>query len=572
MSEGNQNTGEEKKPDFQSKLWWRALNFIGITITPGTKRRFLIRLRRRLLYVIAGCFASVFIALLGLAKYSESPGFCNSCHIMNPYFKAWSTSKHNMVACVECHYPPGSPRTHLWKKFQALSQVAKYITRTYSSRPFAEIEDAACLECHSTRLLEGKLVTKRGIHFDHRGHLTTTRRDRKLACTSCHGQMVVGNHMEVTWNTCYLCHFKGMKHGRELEPIGGCFSCHDLPKKDIALGAMTYNHQDYVGKKHIDCTDCHLDVIKGNGTAPKDRCFTCHNQPEKLKKYTDMPFLHENHITKHNVACFHCHTEITHKVTLPTKKQMGSDCGMCHFDKHTAQRDFYLGVGAKGVKGMPSPMYLANVDCLGCHISKTNGEGKLSEFKGETFKAPGEEGCIRCHGETYRNMTTSSINVIMSELKAVRGKVQKAEAETQKLALPQKEKDETQTQLAEVKHNLKFIEGAHAIHNIYYAAQILRKMDGTLNKIAENNKFKLPDLSNHPMLSSRFCATLCHQKAGVKVPPETVTYKGKTMPHRSHFDQMPCTDCHEFGSHKEVKMKFNDKEDCQACHEIKFDK
>ena len=97
--------------------------------------------------------------------------------------------------------------------------MVKYITRTYSSKPFAEVEDAACLQCHSTRLLEGKLTTARGILFDHKAHLTTTRRDRKLACTSCHAQMTVGNHMEVTWNTCYLCHFKGMKEGREFHPI-----------------------------------------------------------------------------------------------------------------------------------------------------------------------------------------------------------------------------------------------------------------------------------------------------------------------------------------------------------------
>jgi len=35
---------------------------------------------------------------------------------------------------------------------QALSQVAKYVTRTYSSKPYAEISDESCLRkgCHET--------------------------------------------------------------------------------------------------------------------------------------------------------------------------------------------------------------------------------------------------------------------------------------------------------------------------------------------------------------------------------------------------------------------------------------
>ena len=53
------------------------------------------------------------ILLGGAAKYSESPRFCNSCHIMEPYYKAWETSAHDFVPCVDCHYPPGSKRTLL---------------------------------------------------------------------------------------------------------------------------------------------------------------------------------------------------------------------------------------------------------------------------------------------------------------------------------------------------------------------------------------------------------------------------------------------------------------------------
>ncbi len=219
--------------------------------------------------IIILCSIGVAFAGLGLVHYSESPRFCNSCHIMEPYYKAWSTSKHNKVACVECHYPPGSPRTLLWKKFQALSQVAKYVTRTYSSKPFAEIEDTSCLRsgCHSKRLLEGKVVSHKGIKFDHRPHLNEVRRGRQLRCVSCHSQIAIGNHVEVTYETCYLCHFKGRGSGRQLKPLGGCLGCHDLPAKTFRLGNMDYNHKDFVTKQGLSCQNCHLDVVKGEGKA-----------------------------------------------------------------------------------------------------------------------------------------------------------------------------------------------------------------------------------------------------------------------------------------------------------------
>ncbi len=553
-----------QKPDYQNRWWWKLLYMLGIYTEFGKPRRFALRLRRRLAYVLGVAVLVGLVSLFGLVKYSESPMFCNSCHIMEPYYKAWAGSKHNNVACVECHYPPGETQTLLWKKFQAVSQVVKYVTRTYSSKPFAEVEDSACLQCHSTRLLEGKLVTKRGIHFDHKAHLTTARRDRKLSCTSCHAQMVVGNHMEVTWNTCYLCHFKGKQEGREFSPIGGCLSCHSLPDKDYQLGNMVYNHKDFSGKRGVNCLDCHQDVVQGKGDAPKERCFTCHNQPEKLARYNDMTFIHENHITKHNIACYHCHTDMQHKVSMPGKKELAYDCSVCHLSKHTGQKDFYKGIGAKGVPDMPSPMYLSNVDCVGCHMTKSAHEG-AEHYKGDTYGGSPEDSCVKCHGEKYRGMTTNAKTVIADGLKSVKAKLAQARELSAKSAVSESEMKAVRKLLDDVNHNVEFVETAHPVHNIYYAAQVLRKSDQMLDQAGKKASLNLTDISETPLMSGGFCATMCHQNVGVKVPPEFVKVKGKTMPHLAHTQMMSCTKCHEFGSHKQVKMKFT-KEDCAACH------
>ncbi len=281
------------------------------------------------LFIILGVMVVVGgVAAAGLWKVSTSPLLCNSCHIMKPYVAAWKASKHNRVTCVQCHYPPGF-RDTIWVKYQALSQVVKWATQTYSSKPFAEIEDASCLRsgCHDRRLLDSKVTFKRGIIFDHKPHLEQPRRGRQLRCTSCHSQIVVGTHIEVTESTCFLCHFKGMQTGRDLTPIAGCTGCHQPPKGDIVVGTIRFNHED-VARRGVACQKCHLNVIEGDGAAPRERCFTCHNQPEKLERYVDHAFVHDFHVAKHNIECARCHTQIKHKLPPrigPTAERAGRE-------------------------------------------------------------------------------------------------------------------------------------------------------------------------------------------------------------------------------------------------------
>src|SRR5215471_6952290 len=91
-------------------------------------------------------------------EYSMQPDFCRSCHLMEPYYQAWHASSHKNVPCTECHFEPGLEKT-LYGKFQASSQAVKYLTKTYGSKPHAEVRDVSCMRsgCHEKRLLEGKV-------------------------------------------------------------------------------------------------------------------------------------------------------------------------------------------------------------------------------------------------------------------------------------------------------------------------------------------------------------------------------------------------------------------------------
>jgi nitrate/TMAO reductase-like tetraheme cytochrome c subunit len=285
------------------------------------------RRRRLVLLALAAVVVVGIVGTAGLWQVSSSPQFCNSCHIMGPYVQGWKASKHAAVACVQCHYPPGF-RDTLRVKFEAMTQVAKWATGTYNSKPFAEVEDGSCLRsgCHSSAQLaaQGMVVSGPGIRFDHRPHLDPAKTGRQLRCTSCHSQIIVERHFEVDRRACFVCHFKGTKHGRELTPIAGCTGCHEPPKRDFLIGAVRFNHEDVV-RRGVACQKCHLSVVEGEGESPRERCLTCHNQPEKLQRYADTRLLHDAHVTRHPIECIRCHSEIKHKLPPPIGIPTASD-------------------------------------------------------------------------------------------------------------------------------------------------------------------------------------------------------------------------------------------------------
>lgn len=453
-----------------------VFEFIGIHF-PEEKRN-IIHFSRRFAYFILSLIVICFIGAIGFFKFSTTPYFCGTCHIMRPYYKSWKNSKHNFVPCVECHYPPGFTE-ELRGKFEASVQVVKYITRTYSTKPYAEIDDASCLRkgCHSKRLLEGNVSFKKNINFDHKPHLTQMRRGRKLKCTSCHSQIVIGSHEAVTESVCFTCHFKPEEGGTPSH-IGRCTICHEPPKEDFELSGITYNHRDFVDRG-IECTKCHIDVIQGKGEVPKEMCVTCHGEREKLEKYDDHRFIHDKHVTEHKVECFQCHTEIKHKVAT-LHDFVKRDCNSCHLDKHSAQEKLYMGSGGKNVKNMPSPMFLARVDCTGCHILPKNGGSKLF-FTGQTIKAT-EAACLNCHGLDYRGVLTDWKNTVTQYLNNIKPMLDEVHA---KINSAGKNNAEARKLLEDALFNYNLVYYGRGVHNVEYATELLANAGENLQKAEE---------------------------------------------------------------------------------------
>ncbi len=344
---------------------------------------------RRMLLTTVGVIVLLIVGVGVTAKYRmRSAGFCTSCHYMEPYVRHWESSGHKDVACIQCHdYGVGR---------LALNAV-KYWTATNSPRPKANVQDASCLAsgCHELRLLQGKTQYRKDITFDHTVHLERPLRGEKLRCTSCHNQIVQFNeeiskgHMAVNDKSCFICHFKDAGQG---EAITGCDACHGMPKTTVEHAGFKFDHAPYL-KLKVECKQCHTRIVKGDGSVPESKCYSCHVERSRLDYTREQ--LHQIHVTTNGIDCFKCHSDIEHG-NFEMVSSLEIQCENCHINQHNGPKQLYMGIGGKDTLDVPSPHFIAQVSCIGCHTHLTpEGESMAHQEKKEAQRAS----CITCHGQ-----------------------------------------------------------------------------------------------------------------------------------------------------------------------------
>jgi nitrate/TMAO reductase-like tetraheme cytochrome c subunit len=512
-------------------------------MSPLTLRRF----SRPLKIIIQVGFLAVILAALGTVgfiEYSAQPGFCDTCHLMKPYYESWASSSHNDVPCISCHYAPGI-RAEAMGKLQAANQVVKYVTGTYSVKPWAEIEDAACLRsgCHEQRRLEGE-VAFLGVRFDHAHHLGELRRGKQLRCTSCHSQIVQGDHLTVTPSTCYLCHFKNTDQG---EPVAGCTGCHTSPARLVSPAGFVVDHPQYV-EDLVSCVSCHGDVALGEGLGEENRCFNCHNEADRLEQFENTTLLHRIHIAERNVECTQCHTPIEHRIVsiTPTNEL---DCGSCHQQVHAAQQQLY------------SSMYLARVSCQGCHGLPTEVAGH------EQVQAAGEATCLSCHGIRYANILPSwqremerKVGSVEAVLRGVRNALGSASVRRRAAA-------DSVVRLAA--DNLELVQVGRGVHNVTFADQLLRATLDLLSSAVEVGRlpYAVPQIDLGPPVTEGACLQ-CH----LGIERRAVSFRGRSFNHERHVvrGELACTTCHTpLDDHGGTTL--TNTSSCDACHHRQID-
>jgi len=510
------------------------------------KRRLLILLVQ--LSVVLGVLGVV--GTVGFLEYSAQPGFCNNCHNMEPYYESWLKSSHNMVACIKCHYAPGI-KAEAMGKVQAANQVVKYITRSYEEKPWAEIEDAACTRegCHLEQRLG--VVSYMGVRFDHRKHLGELQRGKDLRCTSCHSQIVQGEHLTVTPSSCALCHFKDRPQG---QPLGGCLGCHPSPP-NVEFEGVPIDHEQIV-RDLISCSKCHSDVAVGDGAAEEQRCWNCHNLPDRLEAFDNPTLLHEVHIAEHNVECQQCHTEIQHKV-VSLEETLELDCSNCHTGAHNAQRSLVSGSGGHGVEDSPSRMFLARVTCESCHALP----GKLPGHDG--VSTAGEATCLSCHGTDFAGILPEWSAEMDTRVNAVFQAVSRV-----RRALGSRPQAGPDSLIRFAEENVALVQVGKGAHNVSFADDLLRVALRMAQDAARAGGVD-PGLASVQLgapVGEGQCAT-CHFGEGAS---GDVYWQGRRVPHRRHTVNagMACTTCHTPFSEDHGGLRLESTDSCDACHHV----
>jgi nitrate/TMAO reductase-like tetraheme cytochrome c subunit len=530
-------------------------------LRPNRSRlRRLSRALQTLLVVGVLAVGGLALSMLGTLEYTAKPDFCRSCHLMEPYYQSWKNSAHGNVPCIECHYEPGSIET-MEGKFKALSQLAKYATRTEGTRPWAEISDQSCMRsgCHYTRLLEGEIPFGR-VKFDHRHHVLESRRGRRLRCTSCHSQVMQDSHMSVSPSVCFTCHFKPEPDGG-LPAMSDCTTCHGAPRETIDVAGKPFVHEEYT-RRNVECRQCHRNVVEGRAEVRKERCRQCHGEAGHIEKFGDSVFLHEMHVTSHKVECFECHEEIQHGLLPIRAPEASTDgCGSCHVTPHDANRMLYAGSGAVGVEEQPSRMFQTHVSCEACHTGRS-GFSLAGRHASSKVAAAGNIDCLACHGIGYEGMLERWQSSVGGQMQRLRPLLDELSSRIGK-----NDAHPAWNLYSEARRNFDLVDhdGSRGAHNVAYALDALRvtadRIDAAL-ALVDPSRQAPPSRDAFPLRTDSGCAGSCH--LGIE-QAELVPMDGKSFQHRRHLleAKLDCAACHSTGQHGQPAFP---RTECGSCH------
>lgn len=407
--------------------------------------------------------------------------------------------------------------------------------------------------CHQQQSLLGP-ITFKNVTFDHSHHLGELRRGKQLRCTSCHSQMVQGQHILVTEETCFLCHMKD----REIKTnLNNCRTCHT---DEIFLeqgSQLRYNHTTVV-QSNKACETCHVNTIEGNASVSIQQCINCHWQTDFFERFDDPEFLHQNHVTDHKVECIACHTPITHRIR---RKHLltGEDCQSCHPDMHRAQAQLFAGLGGRNLPQAPNPMYEAGLACQSCHIFHEE------NISGEETMVSRGEACDKCHGQGYGKLLQRWSQHLVYRQSDVASYVEEA------INILQSRGQLTpgvREVLDHAKANLQLVISAKGIHNIRQSDNLLAEayhlISQTLVGAGEDDALRTYVASDQLIPSD--CAN-CH----FGIEELSIEVYDLDFRHDRHLTNgVTCTKCHSnLEVHGELLLT---RDKCLTCHHDQAEK
>ncbi len=506
------------------------------------------RRRRNTIRNISIALGAIFavVLLIEMFFYSSAaffPKACTVCHYEDFSFNSWKQSIHNEVSCSQCHHY----RFGMYTSF-----IGKYWTGFYSGHPIVDVKDESCFTCHGEEIMADTIIFKNNVKFNHSDHYNKLNRTVELRCSSCHTALRGGAHMEVSEETCFLCHFKDVKRGQSYT---GCPSCHGTPKDVIQHGGFVFSHESYL-KVGVTCDQCHIDVARGTGDVPSRICRNCH--VERLSKYDDPFAVHEIHIGKLDLKCIQCHSEIEHG-EIQLVNTLDVRCESCHGTSHSSEKEMYMGTGGRGVPDVPSRMFAAQVSCEGCHPQMSSAQTMNPK---EELKAK-REACVRCHGKGYDKMLDDWLKVMHKLTRELKPDIERARRVLASMNQRSSQYGQVKQLIEDAIYNYNFVVNGKGVHNIDYAVRLLKKSVSNLSEAMTLVRRSRPRIAD-PILTTpdAYCMAFCHH---IEKPPKYVEFERIDFPHQRHVDDvgLECTVCHSPDKHK---MRIITKSQCMNCH------
>lgn len=423
-----------------------------------------------LLLVVVSFFAAGAIVVTG------QTGFCNSCHIMNPYYDSWQASEHASVNCLDCHLQPGFSG-YVKGKINGLAQAVDCIVGRVGTKPNANVTDDSCLrsECHSVEEITSTIVDYKGIKFTHKNHVQKVVDGISVTCGTCHSHFEGNEHFSVNHNACFACHF--LREGQTNERLvkTNCQDCHEVPNKIIQRGLVTINHAEFVSYNASCEESCHKKEVQKTSEVAETTCLNCHSyrkehQPNSVE-------LHEVHTKHEKVECFACHGNVPHGQTGVESLTVMMDCQNCHSNTHRVQRTIYATqdpMPHEQTDRVLSPMFLTHVECTGCHIEPVQKETGILDSFGTVARAV-PRACDACHKEgTGQQYVPFWQKKIKARYEEVRLKVDNLEARARAVS-NQDVAQRLRSSVEQVRTILQSVsaDGSWGVHNFKYTEAML---------------------------------------------------------------------------------------------------
>lgn len=479
---------------------------------PGRKRRLIKR-------IAIGSVAMVVLSVAMVETTSQN-WFCNTCHIMKPFYSSWKTDAHSEAHCVECHIDPGVD-SFLAAKLNGAGQVVDDLLNRTSTKPSASVSAMACMRsgCHAIERLVAHEPQNEKFKFSHAKHVDKEYYGLEIKCTTCHSHVEGSRHFEVNTSVCITCHLiesdddpileaSRSNHGegqpriirmavRESDrrvpkdgsvdvklpgdhpadesgqPPSNCLACHDAPTEEFTYRGLKVNHQDFLAYGAV-CESCHRGMTSVPNVIDDASCLGCHIFGVEHAQDTDT--IHRVHAEgKHKIECFSCHGEPRHGPDAQTVKLEEFDCRRCHINQHNIQRRTYLsadesagGSDWEDESTLVSPMFMAHVDCSGCHV--VPGPLDANPHSGAMVRRAAVEGCDGCHEPGL------GARMIPLWQNAARALYERVDGEYRALD-PRVAEGQARVLLDEAKSLIQLVEldGSWGVHNPRYTQQLLEQ-------------------------------------------------------------------------------------------------